>query len=296
MTLDSVINSLSNGIFLGSLYSLAGIGFALIFGVMRYFNVAHGYLLVVGGYVAYYMFTIFNFDPLLSVPLAMMALFLLGMLLYQLLFGHLAKFPEKSRITNSMLISFGLGLVVQNLAILFFTANERTIQTSYSGAVLEVLGTRLSVVGLISLGLAVVMVVALGLVLSKTYFGMSIRAVSQDFETAAAMGINVKRTYLISFAIGLALAAVAGTALAMGLAISPVMGQSWTNKAVVVVMLAGMGQINGVFFAGILLGVVEAISVYFTGPAYQEVVGLVLLVIILIVKPGGLFMKKAGVT
>ena len=158
----------------------------------------------------------------------------------------------------------------------------------------QFLGLRLSVVGLSSLAISIILVIVLNLFLNKTYFGKSIRAVSQDFETAATMGIKVKRTYLISFAIGLALAGAAGTALALNLAISPVMGQSWTNKAIIVVMLAGMGRINGVFFAGIILGVVEAISVYVTGPSYQEVVGLILLVIVLIVRPGGLFMKKAG--
>jgi branched-chain amino acid transport system permease protein len=294
MSFDAIAHSLVYGIFMGSLYGLAAVGLALVFGVMRYLNIAHGYLLVLGGYVSYYLFSLYKVDPFLSIPLAMLTLFIIGAILYKLIYGSLAKLPEGGRIKNSLLISFGLGMVVQNASILLFSADERSITTSYSGAVLDIFGFRLPLLGLLGLGIAVVLIFALHLFLTRTYFGKSIRATSQDHEIATTMGVNVGRTYLISFAIGLALASVAGTMLVLGYAITPAIGQSWTMKSLILIVLAGMGRISGVFFAGILLGVVEAISVYFIGAEYREVVGLLLFILVLIFRPQGLFMRKAG--
>jgi branched-chain amino acid transport system permease protein len=292
MTVEAIGQSLIYGIAIGSLYGLAAVGLSLIFGVMSYLNVAHGTLLMLGAYGSYWLFSLYGVDPFLSIPLVMIVVFLVGLVLYILVFSGLAKLETDSRIKNSLLISFGLMLVLDNLAILFWTADERTVTTFYSGAVLEFLGLRLPYVRLSGLALAVMGILALHLLLTKTYFGKSVRAASIDWEAATLMGIKVNRTYLLSFAISSALAALCGTLFCLSYAVTPTIGEAWSIKALIVVVLAGMGRIGGVFFAGLLLGVVESVSVFFVGASYQEVVGLVIFVLVLMFKPQGLFTMK----
>jgi branched-chain amino acid transport system permease protein len=294
MFLQAIVQSLFSGIFIGAIYGMAAVGLSLAFGVMRYLNIAHGALIMIGAYVSFSLFTVYGIDPFLSIPLTMLTLFLIGMFLYITTFFTLAKFHEETRIKNSLLISFGLMLVLDNLGILLWTADVRTITTSYSGMAFEFFSLRLSYVGLIGLGLTFIFIFALHLFLTRTYFGKSIRATSQDYEMAMAMGVNVGWTYLISFAIGAALASVAGTFLAVSYGITPMMGEAWTIKALIIIILAGLGRIGGVFVAGILLGVVETVSVYFIGAPYQEVVGLVIFILILMFRPQGLFSKRTG--
>jgi branched-chain amino acid transport system permease protein len=311
-----IAQSLVYGILIGALYGLASVGLGLVFGVMRFLNIAHGYLLIIGGYVTYYLYSgglvsiLGRWDielpaigffggtagPFLSIPIVMLILFGIGALLFKLIYGSLAKLPESGRIKNSLLVSFGLGLAVQNLTILSFTGDERTIPLHLES--IDIFGLRLPVVQLLGLVIAVLLIILLNLLLTRTYFGKSVRATSQDHEIASTMGVNVNRTYLISFAIGLALAGVAGTMLLLGYSITPGLGQQWTMKALVIIVLAGMGRISGVLYAGLLLGVVEAISVYIIpgGEPYREVVGLVLFILVLIFRPQGLFARKAGET
>ncbi|MFC2023020.1 branched-chain amino acid ABC transporter permease [Chloroflexota bacterium] len=319
-----IVQSLVYGILIGSLYGLAAAGLGLVFGVMRFLNIAHGYLLVLGGYVTYYLFSgglvnilgsesgnvhLFSIDfpaiwpfnqapygPFLSIIIVMIVLFGIGALLFKLIYGRLAALPEAGRIKNSLLVSFGLGLAIQQLAILSFSGDERTIPLNLG--TINILGLRLPMIQLMGLLIAFLLIILLNQFLTRTYFGKSVRATSQDHEIASIMGINVKRTYLISFSIGLALAGVAGTMLLLGYSITPTIGQQWTMKALVIIVLAGMGRISGVLYAGILLGVVEALSVYLIpdGEPYREVVGLVLFILVLIFRPQGLFGRKAGET
>jgi len=293
MSLEVTVQSLVYGIFIGSLYGLIAVGLSLVFGVMSYLNVAHGTLLMIGAYVSYWLFALYGMDPFLTIPIVMISLFLLGTLLYLGFFSTLAKFPSDVRVKNSLLISFGLMLVLDNVAILLWTADERTITTSYSGMVIDLFGIRFPYVRLLGLLLASMAILALHLLLKKTYFGKAIRAASQDWEAAALMGVKVGRTYLLSFAISSALAALAGTLFCLSYAVSPMIGEAWSIKALIIIVLAGLGRIGGVFFAGLLLGVVESISVFFVGASYQEVVSLVIFVLVLMFRPQGLFTRKA---
>ena len=133
------------------------------------------------------------------------------------------------------------------------------------------------------------MILALHLFLTRTYLGKGIRATAEDWQAATLVGIDIRRTYLIAFALGTALAGVAGTLVTVGYAVSPSIGLEWTLKALVVVVLAGLGSVFGTFLGGVLLGVAEAASVLFIGGAYREVIGLVLFVLVLLVRPQGLF-------
>lgn len=286
-----VAQVITYGIIVGILYSLIAIGLALLFGVMRYLNIAHGSFMMIGGYISFWLFTLWGVDPFVSILVVIPAMLLMGFIVYRVLFSPLSKFPEGLRMGNSMLITFGLILVLDNTATLLWTSDVKTITTFYSGVTLQVLGVRLPLISLAVIGLTLLVVFALHLFLSRTYFGKSIRATAQDWETANLMGINIDRTYLVSCGISVALAGIAGTTVALIYSISPSGGLGWLLIALVVVTLAGLGNIRAVFVAGLLLGVVEQMSVFFIGAQYRAVVGLVVIVFILVLRPQGLFTR-----
>jgi branched-chain amino acid transport system permease protein len=268
------------------------VGLSLVFGVMNVLNTAHGELLMIGGYVSFWLFTLYGLDPFLSLVISASLLFLLGVALNAGLFRHVTHLDEESKIKNSLLISFGLALILQNLAIQLWTADERAITTAYAGTGLNVLGIALPYTRLAGLLAGLLAILALHLFLQRTYLGKAIRATAQDWEAAAGAGVNVQRIYLITFGLGTALAGIAGALVSVGYTIAPSIGLAWTLKALIVVVLAGMGSIFGALAAGILLGLAEGVSVFVVGPAYREVVGLVLFVLVLLLRPQGLFGRR----
>jgi len=281
------------GIMIGALYGLVAVGLALLLGVTRYLNITHGSFIMIGGYVSFWLFTLWHVDPFASVPLVMLVMFLIGLIVYKVLFSPLRKFPEGLKINNSMLVTFGLMWVLDNAGILLWTSDMRRVTPSYFGAVFEIFGVRLPFIGLGVIGLALIVVFALYLLLTKTYFGKSVRATTQDWEAASLMGINIDRTYLITCAIGVALAGVAGTAVALMYSITPGGGLEWLLIALIVLVLAGLGNIKEIFIAGVILGLVEAVSVFVVGGPYRAVVGLAMFVLVLMFRPQGLFTRRA---
>ena len=281
------------GLLVGGLYGLAAAGLSLTFGVLRVLNVAHGELLMLGGYGTFWLFTLWQIDPFVSLLGVAPAMFLLGMLLYWALFQFVVKAHEETRIKNSLLIGFGLTLVLHALAIRFWTADERAVTTAYAGAVLRLGGLAFPWLRLTSLLFAFAILAALHLFLAKARWGRAIRATAEDWEAAALMGIPVGKTYLLAFALGTALAGIAGGLVSVSYAISPSIGLEWTLKALVVIVLAGLGSLFGSFAGGIILGLAEAMSVVFLGGPYREVVGLILFLIVLVVRPQGLFGARA---
>jgi len=277
------------GIIIGVIYGLVATGLSLLFGVMRYMNIAHGSFLIIGGYISYWLFTLWHMDPFVSIPVVMLAMFLLGLIVYRVLLSPLGKFPEGQRLGNSMLITFGLILVLDNVMCLLWTSDVRAVTTSYSKVVLELLGVRLPLISLAVIGITLIVIIALHLFLNRTYFGKSIRATAQNWEAASLLGINIDRTYLVACGVSMALAGAAGAAVALMYSITPYSGLQWLLRALVVLVLAGLGSIRGVFLAGVLLGVTEQVSVFFIGGEYRAVVGLGIFVLILLLKPQGLF-------
>ena len=292
MTLEPVVQILVFGLFVGALYGVAAMGLSLVFGVLRVLNVAHGELLMFGGYASFWLFTLLGVDPFVSLVFTAPALFLAGLLLNVLLFTHVSRLEEETKIKNSLLIGFGLALVLQSLAIQLWTADERSINPAYAGLGVSVLGIALPFTRLAGLVVAILVVLALHFFLRRTYFGKAIRATAEDWEAAMLAGVNVRYVYLVTFALGSALAGVAGTLVSIGYTIAPSIGVAWSIKALIVVVLAGLGSILGVLGAGLLLGLIEALSVFAIGAPYREVVGLVLFVLVLLLRPQGLFGRR----
>jgi branched-chain amino acid transport system permease protein len=287
--LATVPQSLVVGLLVGALYGLAAVGLSLVFGVTKFLNVAHGELLMFGGYASFWLFTLLDVDPFASIPLSIIFLLLIGLLLYKLLFSRMVKLPDEDKIRNTLLIGFGLGLILQNVALRLWTADDRGITTSYAGEAFTILGVRFPVVRVASLVIAFVFILALQLFLRRTYTGKAIRATVEDWEAATLMGINVHRVYLLSFVMGAALAGVAGTLVAVGYSVDPAMGMHWTLKGLIVMVLGGVGSITGTLVGGLILGVTESAASILIGGNYRQVVGLVIFLLVLISRPQGLF-------
>jgi branched-chain amino acid transport system permease protein len=281
------------GICIGALYGLAASGLALIFGVMDVLQIAHGSIVMLGAYACFWLYNLLRIDPLLSLPVVGVLFFVVGALLFILLFAPITKYSAEARVKNSMLLAFGLILVIDNLTTMAWTGNIRTVNPFYQGLAFRFGGLHFPYVGLISLGLAGFIIIGLGLFLKKTYTGKSIRATAQSAESASLSGINVRRTYLAAIGIGTALGAAAGVLVLLSSGVDPAIGMDWTLKSLLVTVLAGTGNVAGVFVCGLFFGVLESVGSMVLGP-YKEVIGLALFVVILFVRPQGLFSGSLG--
>jgi branched-chain amino acid transport system permease protein len=279
------------GLIIGIFYALVAVGLSLLFGVMKYMNIAHGSFVVIGGYISFWLFTIWRIDPFVSLPVVLAIMFVFGLLVYAVVFSPLKKFAEGQRLGNSMLITFGLVLVLDNVVAFLWTSDVKTITAPYSGEVLQFLGVRVPFTSLGVIVTTFVLVGALHLFLTRTYTGQSIKATAQDWEAASLLGININRTYLIATGLSVALAGGAGTAVVLMYSVSPYSGMDWMLVAMIVLVFAGLGNIREVFMAGLVLGLLEQAGVFLLGGHYRAVVGLVFFVLILILRPQGLFAK-----
>ncbi|HLA06655.1 MAG TPA: branched-chain amino acid ABC transporter permease [Anaerolineales bacterium] len=292
MSIESFLQTLVFGLFVGGIYGIAAMGLALVFGVMKMLNIAHGELVMLGGYASFWAFSVLGMDPFVSLAIVIPALFIVGLVLDRTVYRHIVRLLGEEKIKNSLLVSFGLTLVLQNLAQWLFTADERAIQVAYAGEGLNLMGVTMPYTRLGSLLIALLVTLGLNYFLHHTYPGKAILATAEDFEAAELAGINIHRVYMMTFALGAALASIAGTFVTVTYGLSPSIGVIWTLKALIVIVLAGTGSILGAFPAGILLGVVEAISGAFIGATYREVIGLVIFLLVLILRPQGLFVGR----
>jgi len=291
--MENVAQVLLIGVIVGALYGLAALGFGLIMGVMKFVNIAHGSFIILGGFICYWIFTLLHVDPYLSIPLVMIAMFIVGIILYRLIFSPLLKLPRpEMRLDKSLLITFGVIWMLDNLEILFWTPNSKSVITSYGFSTVNIFGAGLSYTGLIGLGLAVLAAVGLYIVLTRTYFGKHVRAATEDSGAASLSGVNVQRTYLISCGIAAALAGLAGIVVVTSYSVTPGSGLNWLLTAMVVVVLAGEGNITYLLPAGIVLGLIQSASTLFISPAYQQPIALIIFILIIIFRPHGLFARR----
>lgn len=290
--LNAIPQNIVFGILVGALYGLAALGLSLVFGVCKFLNIAHGELLMIGGYVSFWIFSLWGIGPFLSLPLNILTLSIIGYVLYKLLFVRMVKLDVENKIKNTMLVAFGLVLILQNLALFLWTADDRGITTWYSAKAYTLMGIRFPLVRLVSFALAFICLIALNLFLKRTYTGRAIRATVEDWQAASLMGIDVHKVYLFSFVLGAALAGIAGALVSITFSVNPFMGMHWTLKALVVMVLGGLGSFTGTFLGGIVLGATESVTAVLISGNYREVVGLALFLLVLIFRPQGLFGSK----
>jgi branched-chain amino acid transport system permease protein len=276
-----------SGILSGTLYALVALGLALIFGVMRILNIAHGPLLMLGAYVTYFLYQQFGLNPYLAVPLSMLTLFGLGLLLHRTLVFRVVDAPELS----SLLLTFGIAIALVNGAQLTFTSDLRSIEFLTGSWLVGPFA--LSKSRVVAFAFAAGLTALAFLFLRSTRLGKAIRATSQSREVAMVCGIDVRAIHLLTFGLACALAAAGGGLIAVIVAIQPEMGQLWTFKSFLVIVLGGVGNYPGALLGGMLLGLVEQLASLFLTTQLSEVVAYVLLVLVLLVRPSGLLGGRA---
>jgi branched-chain amino acid transport system permease protein len=270
-----------NGILLGGLYGLMALGMALVWGVLNIVNLAHGALIMLGGYAVYFLFAGLGIDPFLALPIAMALMFAFGYLLQLLVLNQIIR----SALLNTLLITFGLEVVLTYLAQLLFTADFRTISPRYAGDNFSVLGVTVPVARLAAFAVAWLLAAILWLVLQRLPLGRAIRATAQNLVAARLYGVNPRQLYAITFGIGAALAGASGGLYGMIAHLSPYVGAPLTAKAFVIAVMGGLDNPFAVVAAGLVIGVAESLAALYIGPTYADVISFGLLVVILVLRP-----------
>ncbi len=288
--MDRLLDLLLSAVLLAGLYATLAYGLGLIYGVLRVVNLNHGGMIMAGGYAGYYLHESLGLDPYLALPLVFAAAFGVGVVTYQVLVRRLPRGPAGG--VQSLLLLFGVWLVLRNGAYLLFTGNDLTLRTSYSTKALPLLGGHLSVNRLAVFGVAMLTLLGLHLLLTRTFFGRALRAVAQNGGSCTLVGIDVEKVYALTFGLGSALAAMAGLLWATLFSINPSTGSGELLKSFVVVVLGGLGSVPGTAVAALVLATVEVFSILWLPSYLTAAVGFVLLVLVLVARPGGLFGQK----
>jgi len=282
LSLPLLAQGLISGLLLGGVYALIALGLTLVFGVMRVINIAHGTLLMLGAYITYWLFTLYNVNPFISLLASMPVVFFLGLILQRFFVQRVIGAPELS----ALLVTFGISIFLINMALYFWAPDLRSVP--YLSGSIRIGDLAFSKPRTVAAATALLITIAFFLFLKKTRIGKAIRATSQNREVAAVCGIEVKQVYLITFSLGAALAAAGGSLISFMFAIYPEMGPLYTLKSFCVVVLGGMGSYLGAFLGGLILGVVESYASLFLTTELSEAVAYLLLVVVLLIKPSGL--------
>jgi len=283
--MEAFVQSLVSGVLTGVLYAMIGIGLTVVFGVMRIINLAHGEMVMLGMFAAFWGRSLWHLDPFLSVLLWTPAMFVVGMLVYRFLLRKIIPGGE----LNTLLYTAGLSLLVANLALFAWTGDYRTINLPYALTPMRPFGIAVPIPAAIAFGVALAITAALWLFLSRTDMGRAIRATSQNAEAAVLMGIDVERVAVVTFGLGTALAGAAGVLLAPSLYLYPTVGELLIVKCFVIVVLGGLGSVPGAIAGGILLGVVESFGAVYVSTTYKDGIGYVIFLLVLLFRPSGLF-------
>ncbi len=283
--LATVIQLIINGVLLGGIYALISIGLTLIFGVLEIINFAHGEFLMLAMYASYWLFQLLGVDPYVSLLIVVPAFFLMGLGVQRIIIQPIIHAPP----LNQIFATVGLSLVLQNVALFVWKADYRTVRTAYSTMCLKAGGLMISFPRLVAFILALSIIAALLIFLKETYTGKAIRALAQERRAAMLMGINIYRTYQIAFGIGIACVGAAGAILIPIYYAFPTVGSLFVLIAFVVVILGGYNSLIGALIGGLIIGVVEAFSGFFLSPHLKEAVYFVIFILILLIRPTGLF-------
>jgi branched-chain amino acid transport system permease protein len=285
-----ILQAVINGILIGGVYSLVAVGLNLIFGVMKIVNFAHGALMMLGMYIAYWAATLFAVNPYLSPLIVIPLMFLLGALIQNFLINPILNAPEH----NQLLLTLGVSLFLENLALFLWSPDYRVLATPLARVNYYVGDLSISLVRLLAFGISMVASAGLYLILTRTDLGKAIRAASEEREGAILMGINVRRIYFFCFGIGAACAGVAGATIAPFFPVYPHVGGLFVITAFVVVVLGGMGSFTGAFAGGLIIGVAESIGAIFLPGSMKAIVSFSIFILILLFKPTGLFGGRRG--
>jgi len=285
MSAVDFLNLLVSALLLAGVYAAMSVGMTVIYGVMKIVNLAHAGFLMLGAYFVFQLYDRYHIDPLFSVLLAFPLFYFVGMDLYWLMIRRLRRSDTPT--LSSLLLLFGLWLVLQNLGYLIWGNADRAILTPRTFSTIQVGPIIFPTVRLVVFGAAVISLAALEFVLHRTWFGRAVRALMQNTDAGRVVGVNVDRTARVAFGVGIAFAGAAGGLLAMMYSFTPDFGGPFLLRSFVIIVLGGLESFSGVAVGAVILAVVETFSILFIPSGYQSAISFSLLVLALVVMPNG---------
>ncbi|MCL6477482.1 MAG: branched-chain amino acid ABC transporter permease [Peptococcaceae bacterium] len=283
-----MIQTIINGILLGGLYAIIGVGMSMIFGIMRLTNLSHGDLMILASYLSAVILSILGLHPLISLVLVIPIMFLVG-------FGVQASLLNRvlgKGMEPPLLITFGISIIIQNALLIIFTPDAKTLTSSLATKNIMVSDTlTIPVIYLLDFLVGMGVILALSQFLHRTYLGRAIRAASDNENVAKLMGINTKRIYDYALGIAMITAAVAGVLVGMTFTFYPHTGTQYLIIAFGVVVIGGLGNLAGTLLAGMILGLAQLLGAHFLGAGFQLLFGYIILLVVLAVRPQGIFAR-----
>ncbi|HXE19015.1 branched-chain amino acid ABC transporter permease [Castellaniella sp. UC4442_H9] len=287
--MDLLLQVLVNGILQGGLYAIVALGLALVWGVLNIVNLAHGAFIMLGAYISWYTFHWWGLDPFLGLPLTAVVMFVLGYAIQRGLLNLIVRAP----MFNTLLITFGLEVVLTYLAQLVFSADFRTINPVYSGHNTTVFGITIPLVRLAACVVAILLTLVMWYFLLHTRLGRAIRATAQNLSAARLYGVEPRHLYAVTFGLGLALAGAAGGLYGTVSQINPYIGATLTAKSFAIAIIGGLDTPLGVIVGGLILGLIESLTTLYVGPTYADVASFGVLILVLIIRPTGILGRTA---
>lgn len=286
-----VIDLIINGLIIGCVYALIAVGLTIIFGVMRIINMCHGDLVMLGMYTSIILYEKYSILPYFSAILMQPFFLIIGTIIYKLI-DHI---PLKQREMNSLILTLGISFVISTSVMFIFSADYRTVTLPFSQEVLQIGDIRIGYPYVLTSVFAIFIFMIFYYLIMKTKIGRAIRAVAADPDTASTLGIDIKRISFLTYAMGVSLASIAGCIISPILYAYPFVGGIFIIKAFTIVVLGGMGSIQGAFLGGLILGIGESLVSSYFEHSMKDLFAFVVFILFLLFKPTGLFGAKSRV-
>jgi branched-chain amino acid transport system permease protein len=281
---------LVNGILAGGIFAVVALGFSLVWGIMNIINLAHGAFIMMGAYTSYVLFSTWHLDPFLSLPLAFGLLYVFGYCVQRFVINYVVRAP----LLTPFLLTFGLSLLIVNVALFIFHGDTKGITTQYSGSSIAIGPVTIAWTKLWTLVAALIITAGMQAFLTTSRTGRAIRAMALDIDAAQLSGVRVSHLYAVVYGLGAGLAGAAGVLISLSYSIQPSMGDPFVITAFVCCVLGGLGTVQGALVGGLLYGVLEAFGSQYIGTGLQDAVALVVLLLVLIVRPRGILGKATA--
>ncbi len=288
-SIETIFSALISGILLGGMLALTALGLSIVLGVMRLVNIAHGEFLVAGAYAGLFFLQVTGIDPLIGLALIALGLGALAYPLQRILIRPIAdKGPEAP-----MMTMFGVSVILQNLFVLAFSADTRSIERDYAVVALHLGPVTVPQIYVIGFAISAVTILAVHLLISRTAFGRDLRASADDPRAAGIIGINVSRVHALTFALGAACAGAGGTLVGIAFSFTPSSGATYLLTDFAIIVLGGLGNVLGTLLGGVIIGVLQSAGGLVLGDGYRDLTGFVLFLIVLALRPQGFLKGRA---
>ena len=288
MSFNIIIEGIVGGLLIGGVYGVIAIGLTIIFGILKIVNFAHGEFMMIGMYLSYYSCLYLGIDPYTSLLIVIPVMFLMGILCEILLIKPVLNAPQDIQI----LLTFGIVLVLQNLALLLWTGDWRSLTSPLVFKITNIGGISLKLTTIIAFLASIFLTFLLFLFLKKTDYGKAIRACSDEPEGALFAGLKLNKVFYLTFGIGTVLAAIPGALILPSFSVSPFVGFSFTLQTFIIIVLGGLGSIPGALIGGFIVGVGESLGALFIPGTLKQIVTFILFIAIVCLKPSGIFGEK----